>query len=196
MKLTYKLIVISIILIFAIFLFYPLKYNELRTEWTNCEKNKSCEIMIYLESPSYGSPNFLNMLRKVTSPFEFKYMDLFLEPIENDKENCSVVYVQNADYNLVRENIKLEDKKNISVGKKEKIGSFKSDKNYTIISYNITYEFDFSQTTENGSCSFIVPPLDTKAYSKIAFWDAIGNILIFSFFWIGFILIILEIIKK
>jgi len=73
-----KIVGAIIVVLFAFFLFFPMKYNELRTEWADCEKNKSCELTIYLESPNYETPNFFNMLRKVTSPFGFRYLNLFL----------------------------------------------------------------------------------------------------------------------
>lgn len=136
----------------------------------------------------FQKPSLLNLFRKISSPFDFKFFNLYLEPIENrELNNCSYLYMDTVYQEFGNETLKLE------VGERTLVNTIKIDR-YKLGGANATYNINYS-VQNKFNCNLTVD-FTTKAYVEMNVWDALGNVLILFTFYSGLFLLFLEIKKK
>ncbi len=176
-------IVFLLILIGSILLYFPPFFSQ-----SNYYPGENFSIDLNEYNEQFEKPSWINFFRKISSPFDFKFFNLYLEPIENKAlNNCS--YMDMGTIYLTFENKTLS----VETGEKNLIDTIRIDE-YNFGSASVTYDIDYSDPYM-FNCNLTVD-FKTKVYVKMNIWDAFGNILILFIFYSGFFLLTLEIIKK
>lgn len=191
-------VIILLIIITSIILYLPsLNENSIKIEQSNC-----CNLSFKYEGV-FEESGFWNMLRKVTSPFDLKYVDAYLSFSLKENQSCYVAYPEILAYKIENET------KNLTRGD-ILIKQIKTGMRYEIELINFTYmftpledlvkarniSFPERQFVSSARTNFTVgEEVNYYLTAKMNVWDAIGNIFIFSAFWIGIILLFKETIK-
>lgn len=176
-------IVFLIILSGSIYLYFPPIHIQ-KVDYYG--ENFSIDLNEFADE--FEKPSFFNFLRKISSPFEFKFFDLSLKPIENkDLNNCSYLDIGTIYQNFENKSLQIE------AGKKNFIDTIKIDK-YYFGNASVTYNINYSKPND-FNCDLIVD-FKTIIYVEMNVWDALGNILILFVFYSGVFLLFLEIKKR
>lgn len=194
-----KIIALILIIISSFFLYSPsIRHNQILIDYGEYEKG----LIINSQEDVFDYPGPLNTLRKITSPFDLKYYDLYLKFDLKENSNCYMIYPEEISYEIEGQIKYL----NRSI--EEPIKTIKADEVYNITLLNFTYKNTPSQDYLNAH-GIEIPKNKTANLrtnitvgeevnyyltAKMNPWDALGNMFIFSVFWIGFILLLEQII--
>ena len=174
------------------------------------EQNQDfCSLNVTYTNNFFDEPNIQNTLRKITSPFDLKYYNLYLDINRKYPAYCNIFYPTTLDYviNNKSGNISFDE------GPK-KVGTIKFDElnkivllKFTYAPTNITDLINYrnitipeNKTLESISQNITVgEEVDYLLIARMTWLDALGNIFIFTLFWIAFIFLLNQVkewIKK
>ncbi len=191
-----KIILIVVIGIIS-FIFYAPFLNEKTLEYGKFENN----LTVLSSQGIFEEPTIPNTFRKVTSPFNFKYHNLYLSFNLKSDRSCYLAYPIQLTYGTDGEI------RNLTLNEKNFIRRIRFDEPYNIVLSNFSYNFtdidDFiKQNNIKIPGGYIVSSIrtnftvgdevDYSLIGRLTWIDAFGNMFIFFVFWVGVILIFKE----
>lgn len=162
-----------------------------------------CNLTISSREGIFDKPTLSNIFRKVTSPFDLKYYNLYLSFNLKGNPACYLAYPNILTYQVDNET------RNITRGDKELVKIIRFDEPYNIVLSNFIYnttDIDYYIAYRNITIpeDQIISSISTEItvgeevnyllIARMTWPDAIGNMFIFFLFWIGIILLIKTII--
>ncbi|MBS3086146.1 hypothetical protein J4422_00400 [Candidatus Pacearchaeota archaeon] len=163
-----------------------------------------CNLTISSREGIFDKPTLFNTIKKVTSPFDLKYYNLYLSFSLKENPACYLVYPNILTYQIDNET------RSIIRGDREFVKTIRFDESYNIVLSNFTYNTtDIKDYIAYRNISVpegqIISSISTEItvgkevnyllISKMTWFDAIGNMFIFFLFWIGIILLIKSLIE-
>ncbi len=189
-----------VLIIFSFLLYAP----PLHPKILDYGEYDCCNLVIHSSQGIFEKPSFLNTLRKITSPFNLNYYNLYLRFNLKAEPACYLVYPDSLTYELDGQI------KNLTKNKSELIKTIKIDEPYNITLLNFTYKTtpiedlikarnitvpEGQEISSIGSNFTVGEEVTYSLTAKMSWWDALGNMIIFILFWLGVFLIFFELNK-
>ena len=178
-----KIYLVAVIVIFSFYIYYPLLEREDAN--VSYENDNCCNFTITVNIPDLGKPSWINFFRKITSPFNFEYYNLYVELTDPKDHNCPVELVSAS--TQIKNMIYL-----LPVNDPVFIDSFKTESLSVIQGNNsLTYKFKSGGNEDSKICT-LTTSSKLYAYTRISIWDYLGNSLIAFFAYLGIVLLLKE----
>jgi hypothetical protein len=166
----FYLVVFLLILICSVLLFLPPLYKE-----TTIYQEDNISINLNEFREKFETPSILNLFRKTSSPFNFKFLKIYVSFIENkSRSNCSYLDMDKVMFHYNEKIIEIPQ------GEEKFVGYIKSDV-YSIENMTVTYEINPLKKS-NYNCNLVVDFI-FKITIEMSWLDALGNSLIVFVFY-------------